>query len=614
MIQNSLSTVRDMIKAHTEDADRRWNRWLEVAQFWRTDGTTVSKSLPRDMQFEAGTIHSVLDTQVSATTPSNPRVEVQAVALGRRSPDEVERQRGVTTLRMNYLDTVFKRRKLGKVLKKANLYARSCGHAWIWASWDAERNLPRFDAESPLSVWVDPEAFDEEDAAYVVRVKFLRSWEVRNLINKKVYPEEVARLATKKKPKWLTLVSELSKAEQAWTGLTVYEVWDFIEQRVYHYCDDYNAFIAVEDTLPNMLLKRPFHRIMFADDLGSVQGIATGEVLLAPARIKSVLQTIHLQMLRSSIPDRWVDVAGMDDPEALLEDLQRPSEPGTTRTIRTRDGRSIKDVMWTDPAVNMPNTFGQFLNDVDADMLQRAALPSYERGGEGPKVATVAALQQAASMTRRAWDIATMMEAVTWCGKAAIQLAEEYHPRDRNVMIEVLGDAGRVDHVASVERWALDFRDPAVIAEAIAQGWDPATADLYTYSAAPYDDPVVANPQAEYAMLNAMYEAELARSAAGQPGYFSLKWLADQIAQLLRLPAEARQDPPPPPPPGATGMPGAPGAPPLGGPPAAPPTPPPDPLMAGGLPPTAPAPATPAIGGMVGGAGFPAPSPGVPIP
>lgn len=611
MIQQSIRVAQSLVGGHTEDAKNRWTRWVQVAQFWRTDGTVISRTLPVDMQFESGTIHSVLDTQVSATTPLKPRVEVQPVAIGRRSPEEVERQRAVSTLRMCYLDTVFDRRDLASVLKKANLYGRTCGHAWLCADWDFERNLPRYVAESPLTVWADPEAFDDDDAAYVVRVKFLRSWEVAACVEKGWYKEEAKRFATQKKPEWMTLVQTPSKTDELWPGLVVYEIWDFIEERVYHFCPDAQTFLLIEP-LPNQILRRPFYRILFSDDLGSTQGIATGEVLLAPAKIKSLLQTLHLQHLRTSMPDRWLDRSGIEDVEKLLEELQRPSEPGTTRVIALKGEKTLKDVMWTDPAVNLPNTFGQFNIDLDADMLQRAALPSYERGGEGPKVATVAALQQAASMTRRAWDIATMMKAVTWCGLAGIQLAEEYHPRDRSVRIAMRGDAGQVDHVITVERTALDFRDPAVIAEAIAQGWDPATSDLYTYSAAPYDDPVNANPQAEYATLNAMYEAELARKAAGQPGYFSLSWLADQIAQLMRLPAEAREDPPPPAPAAPPGLPGAPGLPP----PAAPPAPLPaaDPLLAGGLPPTAPALPTPALAGMAGGAGFPAPAPGVPTP
>lgn len=591
MINGDVKMIETLVDGHDRISKGRRGLWSDIASKYLCDTLEGDNDGPRTLAdpVENGALFAVVDTKVAATTPQRPR--------GSFTPSRQESPYiDYALARERLVAHVFRQRQYELTLKRINALARITSHAFLKASWDWKRQMPRFDVLDPLCCWFDEAAESPEDITYVIRRKWLRKHEMQDLVNAGIYSGHL--LAAHPNPGFRDPESRLVETpmDKILPVYEVFEIHDYHDGSVYHWSRVApQEFLLAQRESEQLFNERPFYCLSFNEFVASQRGLSDGEILRNPVERLSRMDALEYAFMKAMVPDLCFNPEAFVNPELARAALTKPRVPGRILDLALRPGFTWEQALSRTPSPVLGVQFESAHNRASEDSAYRAGLPAYSRGQSGSKVATELALQQQSEATRRAWDVLKMQGLITFAATSTIGLYEEHLPENAVIATATDDGSGRVTQVREVYRATLGFRDPDLYAWQKETGQSHEDAVSYFYVPDPYDDPMAGSPQSRIAQAMQLYQA-----AVAVPGGPLNPWYQGEILRRELHEAPDFLNPQP--------QAGAPGAAPPGAMPELP-APGGDPVTAGGAPAGVPSIPTPAVGPMAGGAGHPAPTP-----
>lgn len=394
-----------------------------------------------EITHETNYLFGFADTMVASTCPRRP-----AVTLTPR----IRRDRPVTKAREALANEYLKQIRAGKHLRKTVNMAHIYPRAFLKASWSFEDNAPRIRAIRPHKVFFDLAADDWEDVRYVIEVRpITRATFARRVKGPGkrggLYRADAMKDANfGSYPEWL--VSEDRKdrsdaaavARAAYQWVTVYEVYDFVEKKLWHFLDG-DVPALYEGKLPWKYLQNPFYMVQFHDNLEDLGGLSDGQLAFPGIQQLNSLSTLKMWHVKSSIPIGLLNKKYLDDPEAFVTAIQAVDGPGQMVEFETRvDVTGDQLLGWT-RSPSLPVDFNGMQDQVRSDTEFVLAMPAHLRGqGGDTDVATQLSLIDTATKTRNGDRQEEVYGAVAWMGVSILSLFAEFIPEDfaRDAQVE----------------------------------------------------------------------------------------------------------------------------------------------------------------------------------
>jgi hypothetical protein len=521
-----IEQIRKIIKLHEGLSNRErqrfdmYRRWYN-SEYWEQDnekpqGAGGDEIYGSDsLNFETNYAYAAVDTLIANVCPTNP--EITVTARNKALKDAAK-------LRAALINETFYKLKAHKIIWKAATEASVYDRSWVKASYRIDRKRPQFLVVDPRMVWFDREASCEEDMRYLIHVVLITKDEFDKRIEANTYDTEVAKdVRAMAFPQWATdrtggasQNDAQSASRQAFDWITLYEFYDFIEDKYYVFADRMEKPILASE-LPYKTLRNPFKMLVFNDNLRNIGGLSDVKLIAPQQRVLNELQTLKLWHALVSIPITLVQEGMVDNPEALITALSSVTGPGEIVKIKGRDRVAIGDIVSSTNTPSLSPNFSQMEEEAKGSIESILSLPRYSRGEVGvADIATEVALADTAVRTRNSRRQKAIYDLLTWMAEATIAIYTLY--LDQEVPVRLLDE----EDITSVDREMLKLQLPADATEEIMD---------YDYEARAFNAP----ENNRIVMLKLLREHWDALAQGIQAGAVDPRKLITRLAELLSL-------------------------------------------------------------------------------
>lgn len=439
---NPAKKFPSIIKYHRTKMDRERRRWSKWARWYRSeyhrytydeyeDGG-VRSSTEDEISMEQNFVYSYCDTMVANIVPPNPQVTIHA----RR-----EELKEAAKFREMLVNDCFRRNKIHEKMWKLTTRASVWPRSFIKAVWNPKRRTPVFRVIDPKNIFFDNTVEEYEDVRYMIEVTVLTKGEFlkRTKGRKTLYNKEVAEKANFGAfPQWLDdqeyqQKADLRASREAYQWITIYEVYDFVSDKFFHFMDDVDEPL-LEDGLPYTNLRNPFYMLTFNDNLKDIGGLSDVQLVQAAQERLNEIDTLEMWHAKTSIPVMLVNGGLVDAPEQIIDLLEDIGGPGEIGVIDTKARVGIGDVIGSTPIPQFSPSFAQMRSRCIETIEFVLGIPAYSRGLVGQSdVATELALADTATRTRNARRQKAVYDVISWLAKGVIALYKEFMSEDEEI-------------------------------------------------------------------------------------------------------------------------------------------------------------------------------------
>lgn len=458
--------LKAIIEAHITKAKREHQTWDKWRAWYRSEFWGQTQSHDDPLYLENNYLYAFADTMVASVTPPNPRV----TCIGRRDDDE-------TVLAAQYrealINDVLYRMEAHNLLWKMATYASIYGRAPLKSVWNFKLRRPDFIALDPRYLFFDMSASRWDDVRYCIEVTtltkdefFKRAKKKRGAKSKQYDPGVVKKAQFGSFPKWLQdsedpTASMNDDIRKVFEWVTVYEVYDFVNENYYHMLEDVEDPLFMGD-LPYVFVPNPFSILTFNDNLLDIGGLSDSQLVERQQRRLNELDTLELRHAQSSIPVTVINEALCDNPEDFVDQVSTATSPGDVVRLHGRNAAPITAILGTTPTTTLSPEFAEIRDRIEASIQFVLGIPEYARGVAGTsEVATELALVDAAMRTRLGRRTKLINGTIRTIAESIIGLYEEFMDSAEEIPVRVTGTREAV----TVARKHLIARDPELADE-----------------------------------------------------------------------------------------------------------------------------------------------------
>lgn len=462
-----IQAIVNVHKARGKVERSKWDKYRKWynGRYWSEDQTNATGSgfdhEPTEVTFETNYPYAFVDTMVANVCPPNPQVTVRARD---KLLEDAARYREALA------NDVMRRQHLHKTLWKAAIKASVFQRAFVKVVWNIDRETVDIVEVDPRHVFFDMSANRWEDIRYLGEVQVLTEAEFRERATPKVdeegnslgstYDPEVAKHAEASGfPTWLadTLKTvQDDEARNVFKWITVYEIYDFEGERMYHVLEGVDEPLFAGD-LPYKSVKNPFSLLTFNDNLHDLGGLSDVELIATLQERLNEINTLELLHAHTSIPVTVLNDALVDNVEEAQTQLQNATGPGATIRLSLRANARLEDALGSTPTPDLPVAFDKMRAECAKEIEFILGIPQYSRGVVGvADVATEVALADTATRTRNGRRVVIMDGIVAEISEKIVAMYEEFLPEDTQLPLRLTGS----DEVLAVTRDMLAAKDP----------------------------------------------------------------------------------------------------------------------------------------------------------
>ena len=482
-------TLKSIIGAHVSKAQKehpiwdKWRAWYR-SEFW---GDQSGQDDP--LLIENNYLYSFCDTMVASVCPPNPRV----TCLPRREDDESKQ---AAKYREALINDVLYRTESHRILWKMSTMASIYPRAILKSVYNFTKKRPDFVVLDPRYFFFDLSVGRWEDIRYAIEVTTLTKAEffgrtstrLRKGSRSMQYDPGVAKKAKMGSfPKWLKDSEDTSatineKVREVFEWVTVYEVYDFTNDRYYHMLEDQEDPLFVGD-LPYVFVRNPFAILSFNDNLSVIGGMSDSQLVERQQRRLNELDTLELRHAQASIPVTVINEALCDNPEDFTDQVASATSPGDVVRLQGKNAAPLGDIIGNTPTSSLTPEFVEIRDRIESSIQFVLGIPEYARGVAGTsEVATELALVDAAMRTRLGRRTKLINSIIHHMAVTTIGLYEEYMESAEEIPVRVSGDTSAV----TVARKHLIARNPQIAEEVREAGSEPEEPLEIDYEVVPY--------------------------------------------------------------------------------------------------------------------------------
>ena len=482
-------TLKSIIGAHISKAQKehpiwdKWRAWYR-SEFW---GDQSGQDDP--LLIENNYLYAFCDTMVASVCPPNPRV----TCIPRRTDDESKQ---AAKYREALVNDVLYRTEAHRVLWKMSTMASIYPRAILKSVYNFTKKRPDFVVLDPRYFFFDLSVGRWEDIRYAIEVTTLTKAEffgrtstrLRKGSRSMQYDPGVAKKARMGSfPKWLKDSEDTSatineKVREVFEWVTVYEVYDFTNDRYYHMLEDQEDPLFVGD-LPYVFVRNPFALLSFNDNLADIGGMADSQLVERQQRRLNELDTLELRHAQASIPVTVINEALCDNPEDFTDQVASATSPGDVVRLQGKNAAPLADIIGNTPTSSLTPEFVEIRDRIESSIQFVLGIPEYARGVAGTsEVATELALVDAAMRTRLGRRTKLINSIIHHMAVTTIGLYEEYMESAEEIPVRVSGDSSAV----TVARKHLIARNPQTAEEVREMGQEPEEPLEIDYEVVPY--------------------------------------------------------------------------------------------------------------------------------
>lgn len=482
-------TLKSIIGAHITRAQTehpiwdKWRAWYR-SEFWGDQSNSDDPLL-----IENNYLYAFCDTMVASVCPPNPRV----TCISRRSDDESKQ---AAKYREALINDILYRTEAHKILWKMSTMASVYPRSILKTVYNFKRKRPDFVVLDPRYFFFDMSVSRWEDIRYAVEVTTLTKSEFFGRTSTRLkkhsrsmqYDPGIAKRAQFGSfPKWLkdsenTSAEISAKVKEVFEWVTVYEVYDFTNDRYYHMLEDQEEPLFTGD-LPYVFVRNPFMLLAFNENLADIGGLADSQLVERQQRRLNELDTLELRHAQSSIPVTVINEALCDNPEDFTDQVASATSPGDVVRLQGKNAAPLADIIGNTPTSSLTPEFMEIRDRIEASIQFVLGIPEYARGVAGTsEVATELALVDAAMRTRLGRRTKLLNSVIRHMAETVIGLYEEFLDSAEEIPVRTSGDASAVN----VARKHLIARDPQLAEEIRSAGQEPEKPLEIDYEVVPY--------------------------------------------------------------------------------------------------------------------------------
>ncbi len=454
--------ISNVIKRHTSSRRSQMREWAIDGATYRSEDPTTSSSqfqyahfdddLTEDPEFEANYLYAFVDQLAATVCPPNPEVTVRA----RRSAFK-----NASVFRGLLVNEILRKERMAIKLWKA--VGRACifPRTFLKTTWSRKDKRPHIRVINPHFVYYDEAATEWEDVRYVCEVRLLTRGEFMRRVKKNKRSKKGIYLIDDKAleqvsfgphPEWVQHLDDSGMYKQgrgddpkmAYNWAVVYEFYDLVSETMYHFADGLDQPVF-ESELPYQLLKNPFHKIVFNDNLKGDGGLADARIVRPTLDRLSHYSRLRMDHLESSIPIPVVNEGLVDDVDNLASQFRNASGPRDLIRLSTRPNININDVLGHTPVAQLPIEWEATIQQLVGFVEMILGLPGFARGMVGETdVATEAAIADGSVKQRNAKRQKVVYGAIQWVAEAIIRLFIQFMPEDSTIPLQLMEEGPEV--------------------------------------------------------------------------------------------------------------------------------------------------------------------------
>jgi len=483
-------TLRSIVDAHITKANKehpiwdKWRAWYR-SEFWGDAGQQADDPL----LIENNYLYAFCDTMVASVCPPNPRV----TCLPRRRDDE---SRLASKYREALINDILYRIEGHKILWKMSTQASIYPRSILKAVWSFSKNRPDYVILDPRYFFFDMSVSRWEDIRYAIEVTTLTKAEFFARTKQKIkargkktfYDGGIAKKARfGSYPKWLkdsedTSSTMTEKIREVFEWVTVYEVYDFTNDRYYHMLEGQEDPLFAGD-LPYVFVRNPFSLLTFNDNMADIGGMSDSQLVERQQRRLNELDTLELRHAQSSIPITVINEALCDNPEDFTDQVSTSTSPGDVVRLQGKNASPLADILGQTPTSTLVPEFTDIRDRIEGSIQFVLGIPDYARGTAGSsEVATELALIDSAMRTRLGRRTKLINSVIQHIAETTIGLYEEFLDSAQEIPTRTSGTG----EAFVVARKHLIARNPRIAEELRALGQNVEEPLEIDYEVAPY--------------------------------------------------------------------------------------------------------------------------------
>ena len=381
---------------------------------------------------------------------------------------------------------------LWKMSTQASIYPRSI----LKAVWSFSKNRPDYVILDPRYFFFDMSVSRWEDIRYAIEVTTLTKAEFFARTKQKIkargkktfYDGGIAKKARfGSYPKWLkdsedTSSTMTEKIREVFEWVTVYEVYDFTNDRYYHMLEGQEDPLFAGD-LPYVFVRNPFSLLTFNDNMADIGGMSDSQLVERQQRRLNELDTLELRNAQSSIPITVINEALCDNPEDFTDQVSTSTSPGDVVRLQGKNASPLADILGQTPTSTLVPEFTDIRDRIEGSIQFVLGIPDYARGTAGSsEVATELALIDSAMRTRLGRRTKLINSVIQHIAETTIGLYEEFLDSAQEIPTRTSGTG----EAFVVARKHLIARNPRIAEELRALGQNVEEPLEIDYEVAPY--------------------------------------------------------------------------------------------------------------------------------
>jgi len=483
-------TLRSIVDAHIAKANKehpiwdKWRAWYR-SEFWGDAGQQTDDPL----LIENNYLYAFCDTMVASVCPPNPKV----TCLPRKRDDE---SRLASKYREALINDILYRIEGHKILWKMSTQASIYPRSILKAVWSFSKNRPDYVILDPRYFFFDMSVSRWEDIRYAIEVTTLTKAEFFARTKQKIkargkktfYDGGIAKKARfGSYPKWLKDSEDTSstiteKVREVFEWVTVYEVYDFTNDRYYHMLEGQEDPLFAGD-LPYVFVRNPFALLTFNDNMADIGGMSDSQLVERQQRRLNELDTLELRHAQSSIPITVINEALCDNPEDFTDQVSTSTSPGDVVRLQGKNASPLADILGQTPTSTLVPEFTDIRDRIEGSIQFVLGIPDYARGTAGTsEVATELALIDSAMRTRLGRRTKLVNSIIQHIAETTIGLYEEFMDSAQEIPTRTSGSG----EAFVVARKHLIARNPRIAEELRALGQNIEEPLEIDYEVAPY--------------------------------------------------------------------------------------------------------------------------------
>lgn len=439
-------------------------KWAKYTKAYRSAfdfGDDMDDDETSDIGVQDNVLFAFVDSLVANISPPNPEADI----IARR-----KKLKGAAKLRTALVNDTFMREHLAQKLWK--MAGRGCIYPRMFSKvvWSAKKGRPAIRIINPHHIFFDGTAECWEDVRYVceattltrgefmARVKKRGTRKTKRFYREDCMTEGEEEIKFQGFPEWLRADADyqrgtsnqfdggaakdsLDAAREAFEWIVVYELYDLVGKRFYHFADGVERPLYVGD-LPYKYLPNPYQLLAFNDDLESIGGMSDASLIYPTLCQLNEAKSLQLWHGKTSIPSPIVNSSLLDDPESFFSAYEEVSGPGQVIEMDARPNVGVHDVLGHTPVSNMPISWGAIMADLNASIEFTLGLPSYQRGDlGGSDVATAYALADTSTRSRNQRRQKALYLVIADMAEAIIALYSEFLAEDSTIPVRLTRDS-----------------------------------------------------------------------------------------------------------------------------------------------------------------------------